>query len=105
MPLALRRFLASLAILAFTGTFGMGAGIVGHGGPDDDAACRQTVGTGAHTRAQLETAAPTSTPTHCPFCHWQRMVSGASIVSADLSAVSLDPIDIVIALSTRAFGS
>jgi hypothetical protein len=105
MSLALRRLLAWSAIVAFTGTFGLGAGSLGHAGPDDDAACRQEAPSGGPAHAEFSPAATVPVPTHCAFCHWQRMVSGASTVAVNLSAASLDPIAVVVALTTRAIGS
>ena len=105
MLVARRRLLAWCAILAFTGTFGLGAGMVGHSGPDDDAACFGSAPTDGHPRVQFETATAAPAPTHCPFCHWQRTVGGGSILSADLAVAQFDPIDIVAAVTTRAIGS
>ena len=105
MVLGFRRLLAWSAILAFAGTFGLGAGTFGHYGPDDDAACRQDARAAGHSGPRLQNASTIPSPTHCPFCHWQRMVSGASIVSADFSAAPLDPVDTVLALATRTVGS
>jgi len=100
-----RRLLAWCALLAFTVTFGLGAGMLGHSGPDDDAACQPGLPTGAHAGVQVTAATETTPPTHCPFCHWQRTVGGGQVVVADLAVAPLHPLDTLVAIATRAIGS
>ena len=98
-----RRLLAWCAIFAFTGTFGFGAGTLGHSGVDDDAACRGAI-TAGHPITQIGAAAKTTPASHCPFCHWQRAVSGASILAADLGASPLLAVDLATSVTTHAPG-
>jgi hypothetical protein len=67
--------------VTFTATFGFGVVTVGHFGPGDDAACGEITPTAGHSRLQVEAARPAPPATHCPFCHWQRSVSGATVAS------------------------
>jgi hypothetical protein len=105
MPSGFRRVLAWCALFAFTGTFGLGAETFGHSGPDDDAACRQELLTAGHPGTQFATATTVPVPTHCPFCHWQRMVSGATIASAAGIVNPLGPIETLNPVSNWSTGS
>lgn len=97
MVSSFRRLRAWLAIAAFTATFGLGLSASAHFGPDDDAACGQTVVVmGGHSSVQFETPKRVPAPTHCPFCHWQRAVSGASIASAGAAIVQFDDADLLL---------
>ena len=105
MSVSLQRFRAWAALLAFSGTFGLGLVTVGHFGPDDDAACGQTALVSGHPGVQFETVKVASPATHCPFCHWQRAVSGARVASAHAAIAPLLPINLALAVATRALGS
>lgn len=93
MSLSLLRLRAWVALIAFSGTFGFGLLSLGHFGADDDAACGQPGPRSGHSRAQFEVVKLASQATHCPFCHWQRTVSGARVALAGASAVRLSPVD------------
>src|SRR5262245_13014501 len=89
MVTMLRRACAWVAIVAFLGTFGLGAVTPGHLGPDDDAACGTP--TAAHPRLQFESVKAPINTTHCPFCHWQRAVSGAHVSAVEVGVSSMEP--------------
>jgi hypothetical protein len=91
MVSGVRRLFAWAILLAFAGTFGFGPVVPGHGG-DDDPGCNVEVAAG-HASAQFETVKQPTTPAHCPFCHWQRVVSGASLGCAVRVAIELQPAD------------
>ena len=98
---SLRRLRAWVALLTFTATFGFGALTVGHFGPEDDSACGQTALVGGHPRMQFEAVKLTVPGTHCPFCHWQRVVSGANLPSIDTGLFPLEPLARVIPAASR----
>src|SRR5437867_4443356 len=102
---ARRRFSAWIALLAFSATFGLGFASSGHNSPDDDAACGQIALSNGHARVQIEPATNARAATHCPFCHWQRAVSGASVVAANAAVVSLDAVGLLRPTTTRALRS
>jgi len=105
MSRAFHRLFAWSAIVAFVGTFGLGAVTIGHFGPDDDSACLQTDSTVGHHATQIEAPIAGHAPTHCPFCHWQRMVGGANTVSSQQPGSPLAPVALAIPLVSRAVGS
>jgi hypothetical protein len=101
MPSLRRRLAAWVALAAFSGFFGLGwAG--GHLNGDDDAACGPNPLSGAHASIQFENVKTTPIATHCPFCHWQRAVSGAHLSALHTSLFSLEPIDRLIPAGFRA---
>jgi len=93
MRVSLLRLRAWVALLTFSGTFGFGLLSQGHFGADDDSACGQPGPRSGHSRVQFESVKPGSQATHCPFCHWQRTVSGGSVALAGASVVQLSPVD------------
>jgi hypothetical protein len=97
----LRRLRAWVALATFTVTFGFGAVTIGHFGPDDDAACGQAAMVDGHPRMQFEAVKLAVPATHCPFCHWQRVVSGASLTSASAALFPLEPLARVIPPASR----
>jgi hypothetical protein len=92
MVSGVRRLFAWAALVAFMATFGFGPVIPGHAAGDDDAGCNLGAVAG-HDSAQFETVKPAVTASHCPFCHWQRVVSSASLGSAVGAVIELQPAD------------
>jgi len=76
----LRRLVALGAIVTFLFAAGIGPLIPGHLGPSDDAACGTDPLVGGNRQIREDAVERTSTPTHCPFCHLQRVVGGADLV-------------------------
>lgn len=99
------RLRAWVALVTFSVTFGMGLATVGHFAPDDDAACGQISLASDHAGTQFETIKLAPTATHCPFCHWQRAVSGASVSADDVATFQLQAVDRLTPPDTRAVGS
>jgi hypothetical protein len=97
---AARRALAWVVLATFAATFGFGTTVPGHTGGDDDAACNPGA-SAAHPVSQIERVKPPSAPAHCPFCHWQRVVGGASL-DAGLSAAQ--PLESVQRITSAAAG-
>lgn len=97
----LRRLRAWVALLTFTATFGFGVVTVGHFGAEDDAACGQVTLVDGHPRMQFEPVKLSAPATHCPFCHWQRVVSGAHLVSIGTGLFPLEPLARVIPPASR----
>jgi hypothetical protein len=64
--------------VAFVGTFVMPMVSSQHRGLDDDAACGQPSFLIGHPVTQIESVIEGSPPEHCPFCHFQRAMGGAS---------------------------
>jgi hypothetical protein len=87
--------------VTFTATFGFGAVTVGHFGPGDDAACGEISLTGGHPRLQIEAVKLAPPATHCPFCHWQRSVSGATVASAADLVTPFEPTDSISPAASR----
>lgn len=100
-----QRARAWLAIVAFTATFGLGLSASVHFGPNDDAACGEPSLAAGHVAPQFETAKAVPAATHCPFCHWQRVLSGASVVAADHAVIPLTALGLSIAPASRSVGS
>ena len=50
---------------------------------------------------QFEAVKLSAVSTHCPFCHWQRVVSGASLGLLTTGALQLEPLARVLALPAR----
>ena len=83
MASLLQRTCAWAVLVTFSAAFGLGALASGHAGPDDDAACGQVALASGHPHVQFEAVKQTPPATHCPFCHWQRVVSGADFMPVD----------------------
>ncbi len=97
-----RSLCAWVALLTFTVTFGFGAMTLGHSGPEDDAACGQSGVVNGHPRVQFEAVKLAVPAAHCPFCHWQRVVSGASLAATNTGFFHLEPLARVIPPESRA---
>jgi len=95
MPSLSQRFRAWVALAAFVATFGFGTLDIGHLGPDDDAACGASALPG-HPKAQFETVKIAPPVTHCPFCHWQRVVSGGHPGAVGAQVSPLEPVALVL---------
>ena len=75
-----RQFRAWIAIAAFVGGLALPWLGQSHEWFDDDAACGQTTYLGSNSPTQLTTATKAAVPlSHCPYCHWQRAVGGATV--------------------------
>jgi hypothetical protein len=72
------RFRALVALTAFVGSLALPFVSARHFLFDDDAACGQPSFASAPSTAILDTATPASPSQHCPLCHFQRAVGGAS---------------------------
>jgi hypothetical protein len=100
-----RRLRAWVALVTFAATFGFGVVTVGHFGPEDDAACGQVGLVDGHPRTQFEAVKLSGPATHCPFCHWQRVVSGANLASVTTALFPLERLARVIPSASRVGGS
>jgi hypothetical protein len=90
----LRRLCAWTALVTFSVAIGLGRMVVGHGGPDDDAACAPVAVAPGHSHSTTQFEAPQHAPaTHCPFCHWQRAVGGASAATLQATIFALKPVE------------
>jgi len=72
------RFRALIAVTAFVGSLALPFVSARHFLFDDDAACGQPSFANAPSTAILDVATPAAPPQHCPLCHFQRAVGGAS---------------------------
>jgi len=88
----LRRLQAWVGLVAFATTFGLGVLTSGHLGLEDDAACGGLVGLGTKAPAVAAAVKSPLSPTHCPFCHWQRVVRNAGLPSVDAGISPLEPL-------------
>jgi hypothetical protein len=98
-----RRLRAWVALVAFSSMFGLGLATTGHF--NDDTACGETSLVAGHLTTGFTTPTPAPVTAHCPFCHWQRAVSGAAAVSADGAVVTLEAVELARPSSTRAVAS
>src|SRR4051794_30343236 len=90
MVSGVRRLFAWAALVAFATTFGLGASALGHSAGADDLLCEPGVASG-HASPQIGIVKTTTVPTHCPFCHWQRVVGGASLAASMAGVAELHP--------------
>ena len=67
-----------MAIAAFVSSFVLPLAAAGHPVRADDAACNLAAGQARDEETQFRTPDAVSTPDHCPLCHFQRAVGGAS---------------------------
>jgi hypothetical protein len=90
----LRRASAWTALLGFVVAIGLGRMVVGHTGPDDDAACVPVAVAAGHSHSTTQFEAPRNAPaTHCPFCHWQRAVGGSTTLTLQANTFALEPVE------------
>ena len=101
MALGTRRACARVALLAFCAAFAQGAWTTGHNGPEDDAACGQVDLANSHLKVQFETVKLAVPATHCPFCHWQRVVRGADFADLGHDGQVLEPLGSVLPTGPR----
>lgn len=85
-----KRVRAWVAIAAFVASFGLPMTAADHPMRADDAACNLSAGESAGAESRLQNAAPNEAPDHCPLCHFQRAVGGASPSRAARIAASTD---------------
>ena len=83
-----QRVRAWVAIAAFVASFGLPMAAADHRVADDAACNVAAVPGGAETRVQ--NAVPNEAPDHCPLCHFQRAVGGASPTRAARLSTSTD---------------
>jgi hypothetical protein len=74
----------------------------GHFERDDDAACGQSPLATGHSTLQFATAKASSPAAHCPLCHWQRAVGGASVAPMTSAVAALHALDLLIVPPTVA---
>jgi hypothetical protein len=102
MAKVLRRLSAWTALLTFSATFGLGWMVVGHQGFDDDADCKPAVVTDAHAHSAAQFETPRKAlGSHCPVCHLQRAVGGATTVSVQANIFTLEPVELVLTSGAR----
>ncbi len=101
MASLLRRACGWVALLAFCAAFAQGAWTTGHSGPEDDAACGQADLANAHPKVQFEAVKLAPIATHCPFCHWQRVVRAADFAGLGNHGQFLQPLDRVLPRGAR----
>jgi len=99
-----QRLRAWIAIAAFSAAFGVGLSTSIHFGPGDDAACGE-VGAGGHRDPLFETTKAIPSAEHCPFCHWQRVVSGAAVPAVENASIRLSEAGSAAAFASRNIGS
>jgi hypothetical protein len=99
------RLRAWVALVAFFAVFGSGLATFGHAGLGDDEACGDVSLTNGHTSVAFGLPRAPAPLKHCPFCHWQRSVSGVSVASAAPSSVQLEPSDLLTPATTPAVRS
>lgn len=77
--------------------------VAGHSGADDDSACRPVTAANGHSHstAQFESPQKTSPTSHCPFCHWQRAVGGATAGTLHAHNVTLDSVECILIAGPR----
>ncbi len=85
--------------------FGLGLATVGHFGLNDDTACGELPLSGGHSSTEIGTVTPPVSTTHCPLCHWQRAVSGATVASAGDVVSEPEPLDLLNAPASHPAGS
>ncbi len=102
MASLLRRVSAWTALITFTVAIGLGGMVAGHQGPDDDTACLPTALTDAHAHSSAQFEASKKAASHCPVCHWQRAVGGATTVTFQADTFTLEPVEWVLPLGHRA---
>ena len=87
------RLRAWVAVAAFVSSFGLPLAASDHAVRADDAACNLTADGSGGSETQLRTPAAVSTPDHCPLCHFQRAVGGATPSrAARISAPSMSSV-------------
>jgi len=89
-----RRIHAWATTVAFVATLAFSLTASGHFDRDDDTGCGQVALVTGHPITQFQNTKSPATSAHCPLCHWQRAVGGASVaptasVVAELQALSL----------------
>lgn len=102
MAQLLRRVSAWTALIAFSATLGLGWMVVSHQGLDDDTACQPAVVTDAHAHSSAQFESARKDPgSHCPVCHLQRAVGGATTVSVQANIFTLEPVELVLTSGAR----
>jgi hypothetical protein len=72
------RVRAWVAIAAFVSSFALPLAAADHAVRADDAACNLAADGNGGAETRLRTPAAASTQDHCPLCHFQRAVGGAT---------------------------
>jgi hypothetical protein len=98
----LRRVSAWTALITFSATFGLGWMVAGHEGLEDDTACKPAAVIDAHAHSSAQFESPRkSLGSHCPVCHLQRAVGGATPVSVQANIFTLEPVERVLTFGPR----
>ena len=90
MPALLRRFVASLALVAFVGTLALPLASQTHLAWNDDPDCGPAAFGPHHTTTALRAAGDPLPTGHCALCHWLRAFAGASLTPVQSSTPALD---------------
>jgi len=91
MSAALRRLVASFAVLVFAGTLALPLGAQTHLSWNDDPDCAFWTASAGHRPTAVKAQNEPQQTGHCALCHWLRAFAGASLTPAQSSAALLDP--------------